>query len=187
MYQISELYTKILFTATKDYISKRAVSIHHSGISKQLFPFLIYRIKLKKPRLFVETTHFFLFLQSSSGGFNLSFSTHCSTNRFACNFLSSSADFNLCNCFFRFTLVLFVNYYFLIFCIFSYYTSNFNNYPVAVVSRTFYINYYCRKSEDLLQPVLRTEPPHASMKQVFYKVKNLHLILIYSEHKPITK
>ena len=33
------------------------------------------------------------------------FHTHCLTNRFVCNFLSSSASFNLCSCFFWLTLV----------------------------------------------------------------------------------
>ena len=54
----------------------------------------------KSPDFSVETTISFLFPQSSSGGFSLSTSTHCSTNRFVCNFLSSSVGFNPCNCFF---------------------------------------------------------------------------------------
>ena len=33
------------------------------------------------------------------------FHSHCLTNRFVCNFLSSSASFNLCSCFFWLTLV----------------------------------------------------------------------------------
>ena len=59
--------------------------------------------KTKKPRPIVETT--VIYPLSLSGGFSLATSTHCSTNRFVCNFLSSSAGFNLCRCFIRFTLV----------------------------------------------------------------------------------
>ena len=36
--------------------------------------------------------------------------THCSTNRFVCNFLSSSAGFNLCSCFFRLTFVFYLRF-----------------------------------------------------------------------------
>ena len=64
----------------------------------------IFRIKQKSLNLSVETVISYYPL-SSSGGFRLSASTHCSTNSFVCNFLSSSAGFNLCRCFFRFTLV----------------------------------------------------------------------------------
>ena len=35
--------------------------------------------------------------------------TRCLTNRFVCNFLSSSAGFNLCSCFFRLTLVFWLS------------------------------------------------------------------------------
>ena len=59
--------------------------------------------KTKKPRPIVETA--VIYPLSLSGGFSLATSTHCSTNRFVCNFLSSSAGFNLCRCFIRFTLV----------------------------------------------------------------------------------
>ena len=59
--------------------------------------------KTKKPRPIVETA--VIYPLSLSGGFGLATSTHCSTNRFVCNFLSSSAGFNLCRCFIRFTLV----------------------------------------------------------------------------------
>ena len=58
--------------------------------------------KTKKPRPIVETT--VIYPLSLSGGFSLATSTHCSTNRFVCNFLSSSAGFNLCRCFIRLTL-----------------------------------------------------------------------------------
>ena len=35
--------------------------------------------------------------------------THCLTNSFVCNFLSSSAGFNLCSCFFRLTLAFWLS------------------------------------------------------------------------------
>ena len=68
-----------------------------------LFTFLI---KQKKPRLISRDHSISLFPQSLSGGFSLSTSTHCPTNRFVCNFLSSSAGVNLCSCFFPVHLCL---------------------------------------------------------------------------------
>ena len=59
----------------------------------------------KKPRLSSRDNASFLFPQSLSSGFSLLASTHNLTNSFICNFLSSSAGFNLCSCFFRLTLV----------------------------------------------------------------------------------
>ena len=62
--------------------------------------------KTKKPRLIVETASpvlYPLFIKRWFPPFG--FHTHCLTNRFVCNFLSSSASFNLCSCFFWLTLV----------------------------------------------------------------------------------
>ena len=58
-----------------------------------------YRIKQKSPDFSVETALFFpLFIKRWFQSFDLH--TLCLTNRFVCNFLSSSAGFNLCSCFF---------------------------------------------------------------------------------------
>ena len=61
------------------------------------------RIKQKSPDFSVETTLLFpLFIKRWFQSCDLH--TLCLTNRFVCNFLSSSAGFNLCSCFFRLTL-----------------------------------------------------------------------------------
>ena len=55
----------------------------------------------KKPRLFSRDCSGIcvpLFIKRWFRSFDLH--THCLTNRFVCNFLSSSASFNLCSCFF---------------------------------------------------------------------------------------
>ena len=53
----------------------------------------------KKPRLFSrDTLSFPTIIKRWFQSFD--FHTHCLTNRFVCNFLSSSAGFNLCSCFF---------------------------------------------------------------------------------------
>ena len=61
-------------------------------------------MKQKSPDFSVETTSAFfpLFIKRWFPSFD--FHTHCLTNRFVCNFLSSSASFNLCSCFFWLTL-----------------------------------------------------------------------------------
>ena len=59
-----------------------------------------FLIKQKKPQLFSRDYHIFFISTIPSGGFRLTTSAHCLTNRFVCNFLSSSAGFNLCSCFF---------------------------------------------------------------------------------------
>ena len=57
----------------------------------------------KSPDFSVETVSVFpLFIKRWFQPFGLH--THCLTNRFVCNFLSSSAGFNLCSCLFRLTL-----------------------------------------------------------------------------------
>ena len=59
------------------------------------------RIKQKSPDFSVETASPFLyplFIKRWFQPFDLH--THCLTNRFVCNFLSSSVGFNPCNCFF---------------------------------------------------------------------------------------
>ena len=60
-------------------------------------------IKTKSPDLSVRALY--LFPLSSSGGFDLSVSTHCLANSFVCNFLLSSVGFNPRRCFLRLTLV----------------------------------------------------------------------------------
>ena len=65
---------------------------------------LFSAIKQKSPDLSVETTLLFpLIMKRWFRSFDLH--TRSFTNRFVCNFLSSSAGFNLCSCFFRLTLV----------------------------------------------------------------------------------
>ncbi len=59
----------------------------------------------KKALTFQSGLLYRIYPLSSSGGFSLATSTHCLANSFVCNFLSSSAGFNLCRCFIRFTLV----------------------------------------------------------------------------------
>ena len=61
--------------------------------------------KTKKASTFQSRLPYLFISTIPSGGFRLTTSAHCLTNRFVCNFLSSSAGFNLCRCFFRFTLV----------------------------------------------------------------------------------
>ena len=63
------------------------------------------RIKQKSPDFSVETALLFpLIIKRWFQSCDLH--TLCLTNRFVCNFLSSSAGLNLCSCFFRLTLAL---------------------------------------------------------------------------------
>ena len=65
-----------------------------------------FRIKQKSPDFSVETASPFLYPLFIKRWFPpFGFHTHCLTNRFVCNFLSSSASLNLCSCFFWLTLV----------------------------------------------------------------------------------
>ena len=59
------------------------------------------QITQKKPRLF-SRDYPILFISTTIKRWfpSFDFHTHCLTNRFVCNFLSSSAGFNLCSCFF---------------------------------------------------------------------------------------
>ena len=61
---------------------------------------------IKKASTFQSRPFHFIFFQSSSDVFSLSTSTHYLTNKFVCNFLSSSTGFNPCNCFFPVHLCL---------------------------------------------------------------------------------
>ena len=62
--------------------------------------------KQKSPDFSVETASPFLYPLFIKRWFpSCDFHTLCLTNRFVCNFLSSSASFNLCSCFFWLTLV----------------------------------------------------------------------------------
>ena len=62
--------------------------------------------KTKKPRLFSRDCLAFFPLIIKQWFQSYDLHTLCLTNRFVCNFLSSSAGFNLCSCFFRLTLAL---------------------------------------------------------------------------------
>ena len=64
-------------------------------------------LKQKKPRLF-SRDHSVLFTSTTIKRWfqSFDFHSHCLTNRFVCNFLSSSAGFNLCSCFFPVHLCL---------------------------------------------------------------------------------
>ena len=64
------------------------------------------RIKQKSPDFSVETALLFLPLIIKRWFQSCDLHTLCLTNRFVCNFLSSSAGLNLCSCFFRLTLAL---------------------------------------------------------------------------------
>ena len=69
-----------------------------------------FRIKQKSPDVSVETDSpvlYPLFIKRWFPSFD--FHTHCLTNRFVCNFLSSSASFNLCRCFFWLTLAFWLS------------------------------------------------------------------------------
>ena len=56
--------------------------------------------KQKSLNFSVETTSSFISTIIKRWFPSFDFHSHCSTNRFVCNFLSSSAGFNLCSCFF---------------------------------------------------------------------------------------
>ena len=62
--------------------------------------------KTKKPRLFSRDCLAFFPLIIKRWFQSCDLHTLCLTNRFVCNFLSSSAGLNLCSCFFRLTLAL---------------------------------------------------------------------------------
>ena len=69
------------------------------------------RIKQKSPDFSVETASpvlYPLFIKRWFQPFDLH--THCLTNRFVCNFLSSSASFNLCSCFCWLTLAFYFRF-----------------------------------------------------------------------------
>ena len=65
-------------------------------------------IKQKSPDFSVESALLFStrFVKQSVWFQPCDLHTLCLTNRFVCNFLSSSAGLNLCSCFFRLTLAL---------------------------------------------------------------------------------
>ena len=65
----------------------------------------IYHIKQKSPDFSVETSPLFISAIIKRWFWPFGLHTRSLTNRFVCNFLSSSAGFNLCSCFFRLTLV----------------------------------------------------------------------------------
>ena len=73
------------------------------------FPFQYSRIKQKSPDLPIETALLFrpTIIKRWCQPFGLH--TRSLTNSFVCNFLSSSAGFNLCSCFFRLTLAFWLS------------------------------------------------------------------------------
>ena len=70
-------------------------------MSRKMIP-----IKQKSPDFSVETALLFLPLIIKQWFQSCDLHSLCLTNRFVCNFLSSSAGFILCSCFFRLTLAL---------------------------------------------------------------------------------
>ena len=83
------------------------------NVCKRFFAYsnlTIFQIKQKKPQLF--SRDYLIFLATIIKRWFQSFDlhSHCSTNSFVCNFLSSSVGFNPCNCFFPTRLCLLLSF-----------------------------------------------------------------------------